>query len=87
MEKISVSLSADDLGWARARAKRQDKSLSAVLSDALQQQRQAEARWALLGELGLEDISAAETDALRREMVGATRRSSTKRKPVAKPKR
>lgn len=87
VEKISVSLAADDLSWARARAKRQDKSVSAVLSDALQQQRQAEARWALLEDLRIKDISSAEMDALRREMVGAKRRPSSKRKPIAKAKR
>lgn len=86
VEKVSVSLASDELSWARARAKRQDKSLSAVLSDALQQQRQAEARWALLEDLGLKDISSSEVDALRREMVGA-KRPATKRKTSAKAKR
>lgn len=77
--KISVSLSPDDLAWAKSRAKRQAKSLSSVVTDALQQQRQAEARRALLHELGGDDISEAEVEAVRREMAGETPRASTRR--------
>lgn len=69
VQKISVSLAAEDLAWARARAKRQGRSLSSLLTDALHQQRQAEARWKLLQQLGHTDISEQEVDALRREMV------------------
>jgi hypothetical protein len=67
-EKVSVSLSSEDLAWARARAKEQAKSLSGVLSDALRRQRQAEARLALLQELGTGDITAADLGALRSEL-------------------
>jgi len=34
-EKVSVSLAIEDLEWARQRAERDDKSLSAVLTEAL----------------------------------------------------
>jgi len=67
-EKVSVSLSSEDLAWARARAKQQAKSLSGVLSDALRRQRQAEARLALLQELGTADITDADLAALRSEL-------------------
>jgi hypothetical protein len=67
-EKVSVSLSSEDLAWARARAKVQAKSLSSVLSDALRRQRQSEARLALLQELGTADITDADLAAMRSEL-------------------
>jgi Arc/MetJ-type ribon-helix-helix transcriptional regulator len=66
-EKISVSLGAEDLSWARQRAKREVKSLSAVVSEALRRQRQAEARTRLLAELGTDDITERERDQVRDE--------------------
>jgi len=66
-EKVSVSLSAEDLTWARQRAKREIKSLSAVLSEALRRQRQAEARSRLLADLGTDDISESDRNQVRSE--------------------
>jgi hypothetical protein len=66
-EKVSVSLSAEDLRWAKARAKRELTSVSAVLAEALRKQRQAEARTALLAELGTDDINERERAEARRE--------------------
>ena len=66
-EKISISLTAEDLAWAKQRAKRDAKSLSAVLSEALHRHRQAEARARLLSELGTRDISEADRDHVRDE--------------------
>jgi hypothetical protein len=66
-EKISVSLGAEDLIWARQRAKREVKSLSAVVSEALRRQRQAEARTRLLADLGTDDITERERDQVRDE--------------------
>jgi hypothetical protein len=66
-EKVSISLSAEDLRWAKARAKRELKSVSAVLAEALRRQRQAEARAALLADLGTDDITDRERNEVRRE--------------------
>jgi predicted nucleic acid-binding protein len=65
--KISISLRREDLAWARERAKRDLKSLSSVIADALRRQRQAEARGRLLAELGTDDISERERDEVRGE--------------------
>jgi hypothetical protein len=66
-EKISVSLAAEDLAWAKKRAKTHDKSLSSVLSEALRRERQAEARLSLLAELGTDDIAEQDREQVRSE--------------------
>jgi hypothetical protein len=66
-EKISISVGAEDLRWARQRAKREVKSLSAVVSEALRRQRQAEARTRLLADLGTDDITERDRDQVRDE--------------------
>ncbi|MEY4577591.1 MAG: hypothetical protein RL701_2294 [Pseudomonadota bacterium] len=66
-EKVSVSLAVEDLEWARKRAEQDDKSLSAVLTEALRRQRQAEARRRLLTELGTDDLTEAELAAVEAE--------------------
>lgn len=76
-EKISISLGAEDLAWARRRAKMEVKSLSAVLAEAVRRQRQAEARIRLLADLGTDDITERERDAVRNEWRGS--RESTSR--------
>ena len=50
--KISVSVSDEELSWARREARIRRRSLSAVVSDALRRARQAEARERLLAEFG-----------------------------------
>jgi hypothetical protein len=49
--KISVAIDETDLAWARARAKREKVSLSSVLSEAVRQRRQMEARDDVLAEM------------------------------------
>lgn len=66
-EKISISLGADDLAWARRHAKANAMSLSAVLAEAVRRQRQAEARARLLLDLGTDDITERERNDVRRE--------------------
>jgi hypothetical protein len=66
-EKVSVSLAAEDVEWARQRAERDETSLSAVLTEALRRQRQSEARQRLLAELGTDDLTPADIDAARAE--------------------
>lgn len=77
-EKISVSVSRDDLAWARKRARAQRTSLSAVVSEALLRQRQAEAGVRLLEDLGTEDITEADLDAIRSELGWAPARQGRK---------
>lgn len=66
-EKISISLSSEDLRWARQRAKQSLSSVSAVVSEALRKQRQAEARARLLADLGTDDITEQDIEVVRRE--------------------
>jgi hypothetical protein len=80
VEKVSVALSQEVLGWARQRAEQQGTSVSAVLSEAAQVARELERRrarqrrawvtyvkWATDGQgISREDLDAAarELDAL-----------------------
>lgn len=66
-EEISISLGADDLAWARRQAKAEATSVSAVLAEAVRRQRQAEARARLLTDLGTDDITDREREAVLRE--------------------
>lgn len=66
-EKISISLGAEDLAWARRQAKAEAKSVSAVLAEAVRRQRQADARARLLSDLGTDDITDREREAVRSE--------------------
>jgi hypothetical protein len=70
-DKLSVSLGVDDVKWVMLRAKKLRTSVSAVIASALAEQRRAEARDALLCELGAGDITAADLDAARREAFGS----------------
>ena len=78
--KVSVSISAEDLAWAKKRARKSTTSLSAVVSDALRRQRQAEARAQLLADLGTDDISSEDVAAMRAELRGerTQQRSATR---------
>ena len=49
--KISVSLSEEELAWAKKRAKRLKTSVSAVLTEAVRLQKQMEARREVLAYL------------------------------------
>jgi len=68
IEKISVSVNSEDLAWAKKRAKRLRKSLSSIVSEALQRERQLEAGWQLLDELGTDDITEADLEGIRKEL-------------------
>ena len=50
--KISISVSDEELAWARKQARARHLSLSALVTEALRRARQAEARERLLAELG-----------------------------------
>ena len=78
--KVSVSLSVDDLIWAKKRARAGALSLSAFVSEALRRQRQAEARAELLAELGTDDITAEDLAAIRAEWQDTTLRTRRSRR-------
>jgi len=80
-EKISVSVSRENLAWARKRARARRTSLSAVVSEALLRQRQAEAGVRLLEDLGTEDITEADLDAIRSELGWAPKPRARGRQP------
>ncbi len=70
--KISVSLSEEELAWAKKRAKRLKTSVSAVLTEAVKDQRRAEAGREVLSWL-LEvnpPASSAELEEIEREWRG-----------------
>jgi hypothetical protein len=70
VHKLSVSLKAEDAKWARARARKLKTSLSAVLTEAIRRERQAEARRQLLDYLGGGDITPREAAAIEAEWRG-----------------
>jgi hypothetical protein len=70
VEKVSVSLAAEDAAWAREQALSRHLSVSAVVSDALRRQRQIAALGRLLSSLGPK-LSAGEIAALRAELYEA----------------
>jgi len=70
-DKLSISLNVDDVAWLTRRAKRLGTSVSSVIAFAVADQRRAEARDALLAQLGDDDISEAQVAAARREAFGA----------------
>lgn len=78
--KMSVSVSRDALAWAKKRARSQRTSLSAVVSEALLRHRQAEAGVRLLEELGTDDITEADLDAIRAELGWAPKRKPRTRR-------
>jgi len=67
MEKLSVSIDAREVSWARKQAKVLGTSLSAVLTDALKRQRKLAAMDRLLAELGTDDITEEDLAAVRAE--------------------
>jgi hypothetical protein len=70
-EKVSISVSADDLKWLRRRAKRHRGNLSAVFAEATRLLRQRDAQERLLEAFGTEsEPSAEETEAIRAEWRG-----------------
>jgi hypothetical protein len=67
-EKLSVSIHKEELAWARKYAKASGRSLSAVLTEALREQRRARAMDALLEKLRADKIGSEQIAALRAEI-------------------
>jgi hypothetical protein len=78
--RVSVWLNSEDLAWAKQRARRDNKTLSAVVSEALLKERRAEALDELIADLGGEDITEAERQALHKELGWTTKRSNARKK-------
>lgn len=62
--KLSITIEAADLRWVRAEAKRQGKSVSAVVSDAVAQKRALRAQ-----QRYLKDAGPVDEQELRRAMA------------------
>ena len=67
-EKLSVSIHKEDLAWARTYAKASGRSLSSVLTEALREQRRAQAMVRLLKRLGAGKLTRAQVDAADAEL-------------------
>lgn len=75
VEKVSVAIGREELGWAKNRAAREGKSLSALLTETLAERRRLEALAEVVAWMG-EDapaVSKAELAAARRELRGRRR--------------
>ena len=71
VHKVSVSLTAEELEWARARAKAENRSLSSVLSATIRRVRRDEARLEVLRYLGeAASLREEEAEEIRREWRG-----------------
>ena len=73
VEKLSVSLGAEEISWARQKAEENATSVSAVLNEALRQQLRREALTGLLKELGTEDITPEDISAVYAEWRGVSK--------------
>jgi hypothetical protein len=68
--KLSVSIEKAELEWARREARRTGKTLSAVMTEALREQRRLEAMDRLLKKLGADKITDEQIARLRAEVYG-----------------
>lgn len=73
--KVSVALGEDELEWARSVARREGKSLSAVVTESLAERRRLAALRAVVAWMGKgeEPLSEKELAAATREFSGAAR--------------
>ena len=67
-EKLSVSIEKSELEWARERAQASGKSLSAVLTEALREQRRGAAMDRLLRKLGAGKLTPEQMAKARSEI-------------------
>jgi hypothetical protein len=71
VKKISVSLDEEDYRWAKAHAKSTKRSLSAVLNEALREQRRLAAMDKLIKAYGADKFNAADMAKIRMEIAEA----------------
>jgi hypothetical protein len=87
--KVSVAIGEDELEWARSVARREGKSLSAVVTESLAERR----RLAALGEVlewmgrGEAPLTREELGAAKRDLAGTTLRSRRGKKVSASRRR
>jgi hypothetical protein len=69
-EKVSVAIGRDELAWAKALARREKKSLSAVLTEALAERRRLRALAEVVTWMGEDQppLTKPELRAARREL-------------------
>lgn len=79
--KVSVAIDEDALEWARTVARREGKSLSAVVSESLAQQKRLAAMREVLNWMGegKPPLTEAELEAARQELGLSTRRAPKRR--------
>jgi len=74
-QKLSISLNRADAEWARSTAKRRRTSVSAIIAEALEKERRAEAQRRLLGLLGGDPVEPSDVAALEAEISGRAKRA------------
>ena len=83
--KVSVAIGRDELAWAKTVARREGKSLSAVVTESLAERRRLTALAevvAWMGE-GLPPLTDAELNTARRAIADGARTSPARRRPRA----
>jgi hypothetical protein len=84
--KVSVAIGEEELHWARSVARREGKSLSAVLTESLAERRRLAALREVVAWMGKgeEPLSKEELAAANRELgdVAAARPRRTRKRPV-----
>jgi hypothetical protein len=82
--KISVTLTPADLTWVKARAKREGKSVSAVIAATVSMDRQCEARERLLQKLGVPRISQEEAMEIWKEITAPITPPKARKTPATR---
>ncbi|MFI5306917.1 MAG: hypothetical protein ACHQ53_06185 [Polyangiales bacterium] len=80
VEKLSITLSKDDLQWARKRARNRGVSLSALLSEIVARRRRQEAWSEWIKRAVDEPFTAEELEAARRELDGSSSYEAERKK-------
>jgi hypothetical protein len=83
VEKLSITLSKEDLAWARKTAKHMRVSLSALLTEIVARRRRQEAWDDWAREAVDPPFTAAERESARRELNGSASRPDPKRRRKA----
>jgi hypothetical protein len=76
--KVSVAIGREELAWAKALARREGKSLSAVVTESLAERRRLTALAEVVAWMGADQppLTDAELNAARRELPGRRKRAS-----------
>lgn len=87
--KVSVAIGEDELAWARALARREGKSLSAVLTESLAERRRLAALREVVSWMGTGEppLTTEELASASRELADAAARPRRTGKPPARRRR